>query len=174
MVGVGSQSAQAVHGDLLERLEIGVGVEGIDEVQGRALLFQAGQGIGWGEGGGGSGKLGLATGGLDLGLEGLAQFDGLADQVDKAVGVKINIGEAGENGLTGKAINRIVDNSDLAATIRYQAKSLDGMGEEIFETGNFIVLAADTDGGAGDSFGGLFTLITVHGGSPWVGVSWLS
>jgi hypothetical protein len=84
------------------------------------------------------------------------------DQDAKAGWIKINIGETGKNGLTGETINSIINNPDLAAGVSYQAKALDGVGEKVFQAGYFIVLAADTDGGAGDSFSGLFTLITVH------------
>jgi hypothetical protein len=91
------------------------------------------------------------------------------DQDAKAGWIKINIGETGKNGLTGETINSIVNNPDLAAGIGNQAKALDGMGEKVFQSGYFIVLAADTDGGTGDSFSGLFTLITVHFFSPGLG-----
>jgi hypothetical protein len=43
------------------------------------------------------------------------------------------------------------------------------MGEKVFQIGHGLGFTADSHDGAGDSFGGLFTLITVHGFSPWLG-----
>jgi len=169
MIGIGGKAAQAVHGGLLQGLQVGIGIEGVDEVEGGALLFQTGQGIGRGKGGCGGGKINLAAGGLYLGLQGFTQGDSLVDQDAKAGRVKIDIGEAGKNSLTGETVNRVINNPDLAAGVSHQAQPLDGMGEKIFESCHFLVLAADTDGGTGDSLGGLFTLIAVHGYSPWLG-----
>ena len=163
MVGIGGKAAQAVHGDLLQGLQIRVGVEGVDVIQGGALLFETGQGIGRGKGGCGGGKINLAAGGLDLGLKGLAEGDGLVDQDAETGRVKIDIGEAGENGLTGEAVNRVINNTNLAAGISHQAKALNGMGEKVFKAGYGLSFATDTDSGTGDSFSSLFTLITVHG-----------
>ena len=66
VVGIGGKTAQAVHGDLLQGLQVRVGVQGVDEVQGRALCFQAGQGVGRSKGGCRGGGLDLAARGQNL------------------------------------------------------------------------------------------------------------
>jgi len=85
------------------------------------------------------------------------------DQDTKTGGVKIDIGKTGKNCLTGETIDSVIYHSDLTPCVSQQAKALDCMSKKIFKAGYRLSLTTDTDGGAGDSFSGLFTLIAVHG-----------
>jgi hypothetical protein len=149
-------------------LQVRVGIQGGDEIQGRALCFQSGQGVGRGKGGCRGAELNDAARCLDLGLQGFPQLDGLADQGLKAARIKIHIGEAGENRFAGETVNPVVNNPDLAAGVSHQAQALDGMGQEVFEACHGFIFSADSEHGASGSLGGLFTLVAKHGDSPLV------
>ena len=86
----------------------------------------------------------------------------LADQADQTLAVEVDIGQGREDRLAGKEVDLAIDDTVLAGGMGIKAQPLDCVDEQVLKVGNLRGLAADSDGGTGDSFGGLFTLITKH------------
>ena len=169
VVGIGGNALEAVEHGLLERADVLVRVQVFDQVQRLALGDQIGHAAGRDEAGRCLAAVALATGGRNLGLHGLAQFDGAFDQGDEPLRVEIDVGQGGEDRLVGEAVGGVIDDAQPAAFLGVQGETLHGVDEQILEIGDLLVLAADADDAAAGSLGGLFTLVAKHGCSPLLG-----
>ena len=112
------------------------------------------------------GKISVTACSSNLSLQLFTQLDGFVDHGDKALRIKINIGQCGEDCLHGKAVHGIIHNPFLTRLIGKQGHAAESIDEHIFKIGNFFVFTADTNFCAGNTFGSLFTLITIHSGAP--------
>ncbi len=158
VVSIGGNALQAVEQGLLERADVLVRIQRRNEFQGRALLRQAVDRVRRNKGRCRMSNIDLA----ELGLQALAQLDRLADQRGKAVRIKVDVGERGENRLHREAVQGRINNAALAGLVSIERQPAEGVDQHILNIGQLAVLAADSGVGAGDAFGGLFALVAVH------------
>eukprot|EP00053_Salpingoeca_punica_P005903 m.57274 g.57274 ORF g.57274 m.57274 type:complete len:624 (-) comp13447_c0_seq2:122-1993(-) len=98
----------------------------------------------------------------------VAVLDGLRDElVGEAVGVKVDVGQGGEEGVDGELVGLgVLRNASLAGLGRPEAEALEVVDEEVLQGSDLRGLAAYADDGAALALVGLLALHAEHvGGS---------
>lgn len=168
VVEVGSDALEAVCQSLLERLEVFVGFGVVFNAVLSALSHEACE---VGSRFENRGTVEVHAG--YFGLEGFALCNTFVDKGDKAGVIEVDVGQGGENGLDGEEIHFGVFNACIAGGDGDLGEAFGQMKKKVLKLGGVVGFPADTDLGT-TALGGLFTLITKHGFTPYVLVIFIS
>jgi hypothetical protein len=88
------------------------------------------------------------------------------DQFHESIRIKVDIGQRGKNGFTGKMVNGYIPDADISTFCRHLGQSFYRINQKILKGGDIRLLSADTDFCTPLAFCRLFTLKTKHGWPP--------
>ena len=178
MVCVGGIPLDPVGDHLAHRVDVLIDLEVLDPVQlsqfdlagpvGRKLPVPRGGRWEPGEG--------TAVGLIEQRPGSFAHAHAFRDEAGDGVGVEIDVGHRGEQGVDHEAVDLLVPGSKSPGKVRPVGDSFQRVDQQVLQYRDIGLLAADPDGGAAGAFGGLLALETEHChdvSSPVVGIAFV-
>ena len=114
MISIGSKTLETIEKSLLQRKDVRVFIRMLIQFNCLTLLNQTGKGVGRSKFGRRTWKVNISTCLCNSDLQGFPQFNTPVDQCNKALIIKIHIGQGRKSSLTDKQVDIRIGNADLA------------------------------------------------------------